>query len=76
MVYSPLFWVEKELIEAADSLKNDHFEIYTAIHKILLDEINHKEAGEAYNSHGKLDSAVSQTATYVAILAKKLATKI
>lgn len=65
--------VEKELIEAADSLKNDYFEIYTAIHKILIDEIQHKEAGEAYNGQGRFDYAVSQTATYVAVLAKKLA---
>jgi len=69
--------VEKELLDASEFFRTRDEQIYIAIHKILLDELQHKARAEA-NSQNKtdIDGLISPIAKAGANLSKKLAEKL
>ena len=69
--------VERELLEAASFFQARDPEVHSAIHSILLDELQHKEQGEAHSREGrKLDAIVDSAAQAGAAASKKLAEKL
>lgn len=69
--------VERELLEAAAFFETRDYEVHSAIHKILLEELQHKEHGEANSmSTGKLDAVVRAAAKASALASKKIAEKL
>ena len=69
--------VERELNEAADYFRTRDPEVYQAIQQILIDELEHKLAGEA-NSPGvaTIDKVVEPTARIGAAASKELAKRL
>lgn len=69
--------VERELNEAARYFQTRDAEIHQAIQQILIDELEHKHAGEA-NSPGTapIDGVIEPTAKGGAIAAKELAKRL
>ena len=69
--------VERELLKAAEYFRDRDQEVYDAINKTLLDELQHKELGETHaNYPSSLDPLVISAATVSASVSKKLAEKI
>ena len=69
--------VERELLDAAAFFEGSDPEVHAAIHRILLDELQHKQAGELRSEGvGSLDSVVSTAAQVGAAASKKLAEKL
>ncbi|WP_395703115.1 demethoxyubiquinone hydroxylase family protein [Aquabacterium sp.] len=69
--------VERELREAATHFEHSDPEVHAAIHRILLDEMQHKLAGELQSpGDGPLDAAVGTAARAGAAASKRLAEKL
>lgn len=69
--------VEREMLEAAAFFKTHDPEIHAAIHRILVEELQHKQAGELQSQGvGALDAVVSSAAQAGATASKKLAEKL
>lgn len=69
--------VEKELLEAAEFFRERDSEVYGAIHRILLDELEHKEQGLAASAdRASADALIESIAAGGAAAAKKLAEKL
>jgi ubiquinone biosynthesis monooxygenase Coq7 len=69
--------VERELLEAAAFFRERDPEVFAAIHRILLDELQHKELGESHApGEHELDGVVSSAAQAGATVSKTLAEKL
>ena len=69
--------VEREMLEAASFFQKYDPEIHAAIHRILVEELQHKQVGELQSQGvGALDAAVSSAARAGAAASKKLAEKL
>jgi ubiquinone biosynthesis monooxygenase Coq7 len=69
--------VERELLEAAAFFEDRDPEICAAIHRILLDEREHKQQGEANSlDAGKVDASVGVAAQIGAATSKKFAERL
>jgi ubiquinone biosynthesis monooxygenase Coq7 len=69
--------VERELLEAAAFFEARDPEVHAAIHRILLDELEHKQAGERQSpGSAPLDEAVGAAARTGAAASKGIAGKL
>jgi len=69
--------VEREMLEAASFFQAYDPEIHAAIHRILVEERQHKQAGELQSQGvSSLDAAVISAANAGAAASKKLAEKL
>jgi ubiquinone biosynthesis monooxygenase Coq7 len=69
--------VEREMLEAASFFKEQDPEIYAAINRILIEELQHKQVGELQSQGVRvLDAVVSSAAQAGATASKKLAEKL
>jgi demethoxyubiquinone hydroxylase (CLK1/Coq7/Cat5 family) len=68
--------VERELLEAAAFFDGRDPEVHQAIHRILLDELEHKRAGESQvTGSAPIDAAVNAAAKAGAAASKEMARK-
>jgi ubiquinone biosynthesis monooxygenase Coq7 len=69
--------VERELLEAASFFKAQDPEIYAAINRILIEEIQHKQVGELHSQGvSVLDAVVKSVAQAGATASKKIAERL